>query len=166
MSEQIVLSTNTVIKGVWFAAGKPLPYKTAAEVPLSLQPFVVSESEEPDESEERLLNFAPNVVYTSSADGSRSRGRAVARQAAALERAISEQELAEQEANAIDEQTAAALAIVQEQHDVDVTIQIKQLEIAARDRDSAPALINEQREEEEAAIEWKPEPKPPRRKQK
>jgi hypothetical protein len=55
------------------------------------------------------------------------------------------------------------MAIVQEQHDILVALQIKELEIAARDRDGLPAAIMAERDEE---AKQEAEPKPGERRRK
>jgi hypothetical protein len=89
-----------------------------------------------------------------------SRGRALRREVAQLAGAIAAQEAAEQEAEALGELPAETIAALEAEHDIRIGLAIKAAEIAARDRDSAPALINQQREEGETAAEWKPELKP------
>jgi hypothetical protein len=129
-----------------FRRGEPTPYASAEDVPENLKAYIAA-SEADAEPEQNFANYSPGVAYYCDADG--RRGRALRRQAGELAGAIAAQEWAEAEATApLDEQTAAALAIAQEQHAVDVAVQIKSLESRARDRDGLPEAIMAERDEE------------------
>jgi broad specificity phosphatase PhoE len=156
MSEQIVLSVNTVVDGRWFAAGEALPYKDAAAVPPALQPFVIiSEDDDAEPPGAPTLNFQPGRVYAVNAEGA-ILTRAGRRQAAQLAGEAAAQAAAEEAA--LPEETEAALA---DAHARNIGVQLKRAEIAFRDHDGAPeAIMAAQEEEESAAAEQKPAPEP------
>jgi hypothetical protein len=146
----IKLSVDAIIKvggfvgSKLFRAGEPTPYASAEDVSPNLKPFIADPSqdlEEPSEPE-RFANYELNTIYSMHSDG--ARGRALRRQVQELAHAASEQEWAEAEAeraNALDEETAKVL---QDAHDAHVGLQLKALEIRARDADAAVELANRQ----------------------
>jgi hypothetical protein len=148
-SSPIVLSLDTIIQtgdftgSRLFRRGEPTPYRNISEVPAPLRGFIVTPGDSlPEAAEERFSSFEPNVSYLMHTDG--SRGRAIRRVAGQLAAADSFQAWAEEQASAPpDEALASALAIVQEQHDIAVALQIKELEIRDRDKDAAIAAAQE-----------------------
>ena len=68
----------------FFSAGEPTPYRSLDEVPPNLQPFVVTDDDEPEAEVEGRANYELGVVYAMNEDG-RTRGRAISRQVAQLE---------------------------------------------------------------------------------
>ena len=79
-------------------------------------------------------------------------GREVRRQAGQLAALAEAQAYAEELAAApLTETEAAALAVLAEEHDTRITLERRQLELAAEQLDAAPGLIMQERDAEEAA---------------
>ena len=159
--QPIRLKVNTIVQVAdapggsrFFSAGEPPPFRSHDEVPPNLQPFIVGgepETEPPDD-EPRSLTFSLNEPYTIDRDGYR-RAKNIERQIVNLQRGQEELEAAERALNADpDEQTRAALEVVQDNHDAAVGLAIAQAEYTAKERDAAneaaQRMIDEQDDDE------------------
>ncbi|CEF48929.1 unnamed protein product [uncultured bacterium] len=132
------LSVNTIVDGRWFAAGEALPYKDAAAVPPALQPFIVTDPDEPEPGPHRL-NFEVGQVYRTDPTGAIIT-RHGQRQAARMAAGIAMEEAAEAaaiEAARLDAETAQ---ILQEKHDVAIAYEIRAAEVAQARRDADEAV--------------------------
>jgi hypothetical protein len=127
--QPIILSVNTVIDGVFYRAGDPLPV-SAENLPDSLRPFVVTDSE-PEPAEESKANFELGVTYQMTSEG--HRGRALGRQAAQLQ-ADAERQAEEELSTPLAPEIEEAL---EDQHEEAVGFQIAEAEIRAKWRDAA-----------------------------
>ena len=153
----ITLSVNCVANGKFFAAGEAIPYTNEGDVPPALAPFILREEEDDAGTPETpTLAFRPNTVYTTTPEG-HILSPAGKRQAAQLAHEAAWQaaaEVAAEEAQVLPDGVAEALAA---EHDVRIGIALATAELAARDRDGAPAAIQAAPDEEEGAgAEQKP----------
>ena len=138
----------------FFEAGQPTPYHEISEVPENFRSFIASgEPEtEPSADEPRSLTFGLNTPYAIDRNGYR-RAKNIERQVVNLQQGQEELEAAERALNADpDEQTRAALEVVQDHHDAAVARAMAEAEYAAKERDAAnevaQRMIDEQDDEE------------------
>ena len=139
---------------LFFQAGVASPYHDISEVPDHLRAFIVSGEPETEPPADKPigLTFSLNEPYAIDRDGYR-RAKEIERQIVNLERGQEDLEAAERALNADpDEQTRAALEVVQGNHDAAVARAMAQAEYAAKERDMAnefaQRMIDEQDDKE------------------
>lgn len=140
--QPITLRVNTLLGGVFYRAGEPLPV-SSDELPEILRPFIVS-GDEPDEAEDAIrANYEIGVTYQMDENG--RMGRALHRQVARLEAAAEEQEWAEEQ---LSEPVAPAIAeALQAANEESVGRQIAEARAAASRRDMADEAAASESEE-------------------
>jgi hypothetical protein len=118
---------------LFFSAGEPSPYRSLDEVPPNLQPFVVTDDDEPEAEIEGRANYELSVVYQMTEGG--RRGRAISRQVTELERSAENQAWAEEQLSIpLRPEIADAL---EDQNAQRVGRQMAEAEARARWRDAA-----------------------------
>jgi hypothetical protein len=138
----IRISDNTILAGKFYSRYEPLPVERVEDLPLILQPLVVSgpepEGEEPDDSQPRNAMFEMNTLYQVDPDGrlGRQLQRRVQRQVAELEAAAQEADWIEEEISAA-ELPASIAAELEDSHRADVERQKAQAAVDARRSDEA-----------------------------
>jgi hypothetical protein len=143
----ITLSVDAIVRVGGFVgsklvrAGEPTPYKTAADVPIALRPFIINNEVDvgPAESSAGGM-FQPGVVYNTDAAGHivSRRGQ---REAARLAREASWQDEVEASAIAANELPPETQAALEDARAVDIALQIKTAEIAQARRDDQEAAL-------------------------